>query len=848
MRFHKRITLAALLGLVVCAGPESVEAAATAPETATGQTYRLYEGITAYVNNPDGKEFTVTLDARDLNLFANGPREILFKVYDPAGQPVVREIIPDDGVASGSFPDRSGGWDHELQYYANLYAKGTVPSFRWSACSEPARLNTIVKRAFTRAIQGGKKGVYRILVVGTPDHSVTLKISPDLKYGVCGHPDFMHGHGDLFQKSYIYVPKGAEGIFFAATEPDLPRTRRFKLSGPDGKALLDRAAPGGYTSASGNSWEEASIKFSKPGEYDGKLLTLEVSEGKGDYLIRVALQQPKEGAFKEYIGMSSSAIYAPDRETAMAIQGGALVVDDLVFWHPFQVRFYNWLKANKLDANDKEKALRKELDAIFDGFRMLETSDGRGAYSWSAWAYAMGYYGFKIWRPCWLLMQRADVPPELKNIVKEGLLMAGDRLSFAVGGERVNGNAFSQIPVALWYCQRATGDLIQKERFEVFFDRWQHEGWGTGVGLSRSGDSQEHFAHDMNYGSYLMDNWRGGIWVKPGILDDAKDDPRFKKVIDRYRDLYCYLYCREQNGGAVAANPWSARTHTSTDVEAQNWEMDGRRWKGEPGPDFTVSVNGGDEWFAARRKNYYLLTFHGRLAPEWMSQSFQGQLGFGGGAICQLTVPGKGPVLVSTLAGGYGEGMHPSNWRNFHIHSIVGELWDGQPLISAISEHDNARLTGNTVASSGEVRNGRVKVSRAYTFNPDSIDCESALSESDYAQALSIWSPARRWSEVKVAYEMIPFMIAANKDKPVAVSLKDGAGKDLGAATANLVEAQSIRIDQGGYGVDIRLAEPRKVKLGANNTILIQLAEERAKPTPASEVRLKYRLVPFGGG
>ena len=66
---------------------------------------------------------------------------------------------------------------------------------------------------------------------------------------------------------------------------------------------------------------------------------------------------------------------------------------------------------------------------------------------------------------------------------------------------------------------------------------------------------------------------------------------------------------------------------------------------------FQEYPNGGHEWFAARRKGYYALTFHGRLTPEWMNQCFEGQLGFGGGILCQLTVPGKGPVLASTLHG-----------------------------------------------------------------------------------------------------------------------------------------------------------------------------------------------------
>src|SRR2546428_14195395 len=109
MRLKKLVLQFAVLGVVT-------GTLAAAQTSESQRTFRLYEGITAYVNNPQGKEFKVNLDVRDLNLFTGGPREMLFKVYDPDGQPVVREIIPDDGVTSPNFLDRIGGWDHELQY------------------------------------------------------------------------------------------------------------------------------------------------------------------------------------------------------------------------------------------------------------------------------------------------------------------------------------------------------------------------------------------------------------------------------------------------------------------------------------------------------------------------------------------------------------------------------------------------------------------------------------------------------------------------------------------------------------------------------------------------------------
>src|SRR5262245_43351159 len=200
----------------------------------------------------------------------------------------------------------------------------------------------------------------------------------------------------------------------------------------------------------------------------------------------------------------------------------------------------------------------------------------------------MGYYGCHVFRPGWVLMRRSDVPQDAKDIIKEGLIMAGDRLSFATHIEKVNGNAFAQINVALWYCHRATGDAMQKSRFETFWERWTTEGWGLGSGLSPSGDPQEHFAHDMHYGSYMPANWRAkdNTWVKgAGILADATDDPRFQKVVDRYAELYSYLVCREIDGRVVAANPWSGRTFMPAHRQPVN------TFKSSPGPDLTIDVN-----------------------------------------------------------------------------------------------------------------------------------------------------------------------------------------------------------------------------------------------------------------
>jgi hypothetical protein len=300
----------------------------------------------------------------------------------------------------------------------------------------------------------------------------------------------------------------------------------------------------------------------------------------------------------------------------------------------FQVRFHDWLKAHQLDG-----ALGNDVRELSALMREISPSEGPGSGAWSNWGYAFGYYGCKIWRPAWLLMKRADVPEELKDIIREGLTLGGDRLSFAAGIERVNGNAFAQIPVALWYCQAATGDALNRERYNVCFERFRTEGWGDGAGISKSGDCQEHFTHDAGYGSYIVDNWTGkkeggGTWVEQGILSDT-DDPRFRETFNRILNLFSHIACKGAN-----AYPWNGRINQGPVGAVWNNLNGPYAPKCDGGPDLTVSVNDGNEWFAARRKSYYIVTFHGRLAPAWLANLFYGQLGLGGGIICQLTVPG----------------------------------------------------------------------------------------------------------------------------------------------------------------------------------------------------------------
>lgn len=854
------------LAAILATGAALLSTAGLAQDT----TLRFYQGVTAYINNPDGAAFEVTADVRDWNLMENGPREVLFKVYDPDGHAVVRKVIEDDGISGQAFLPEAGGWDHEMWYYLLNYGRGSKPMIRWSSLTEAPRVAALQKRAFSFPISGGKKGIYRVLMVGSRDHVVTLQLKPGLKFALAGHPLWMHGHGSMFKQSSIYVPKGTVAIDLGFIEHDLPVTRTFKLTAPDGGVLWEGRAKG--------ACQKANIKLDPPGKYDDQVLTLDVSDGSGDYMLHVHFVRED---IRPYRGLGGvPALFAPDKETAIALKGGAIYHDELVFWHGSQVRLHDWLKTHvkpedcivrdasgneikpspgksygfgsasmeykglpespgfiplngaheapplcdtlmhNYSAHKNPAVLNTALLDLAKGLRTISVGDVPIVMHWGGnLGYAFGTYGWHYWRPAWRVIQQSDASQEVKDLIKEAIINGGDRLAFGRGIERSNGNALSHIPMAMRYAAEATKDPLVTELADTYFDRFIHGGWGDRAGISKSGDCQEHFAHDFHYGTYIYANYRA--------LTHDLQDPKFQAVLDRIANLYSYLHCAE-----LPAYPWGSRT-------AQPAGLGGGNSKAQPGPDFTVSVNDGNEWFAARRPNYYALTFHGKLTPEWLNNYFATRMGYGGGVLCQLTVPGKGTVLASTLGGKYGHGMERSNWSNFHLHSIVGTLVDGQPLVAADSEHLNARLDGNTVSGDGEVRDRPLHVARSYTFAEDRIACSVQLTDTDFRTGYENRGGS---SAIAEAYEMIPFV--SGKGNPARVNIVGDDGKAGEGLGEQLVSAAGIIIDRGGYGVRIEFDHPHPVKLGKSDTVLVQLAGQRTTP---ENIAFKYTLLPYMG-
>ncbi|MCX5662056.1 MAG: hypothetical protein NTW19_20445 [Planctomycetota bacterium] len=846
---------------------------------AQGATHRLYDDIAYFFDNSQGRDFAITLDIRDINHVVRGPSEVLVKVYDPAGNLLVREVIPDDGVNPNEPGGAPGAWDHDAFYYATLYGRGLRPAIPWSQWSEPTRLAAMPKRTFTysvkaSALKDGGKGVYRLVLVGGPNIYATISTSePDMAYGVSGGPDWMHGHHDLFAKRFFCLPKGTESIEVGILELDCPANRRVTIKTLDGRVLVSADATRGMA--------EARYAPASAGEMDDMVVVVEVSPGANDYFLRVEALMPKEQ--RNWRGQPRSlAVLCPTEAAARAIHNGAIYHDGRVFWQGYQVRLYDWLKTLKPEdftlpadlptrpgfisvgshqspmqflgkrgetykdpkpgtadilmhsypAHKNRSALNLALSEMLEGMLVVGPNDhvmhGRNL------AYEMGTYSFFYHRPAWRILQQSDAPEPAKQAVREFMIQVGDRLAFARGIELVNGNSAASLVQGLRYCVEATGDPLQKELFETYWTRFSTGGFGDRAGIGPSGGIQEGYGYDYHYGGYVMRGWQAGI----ADLNEKK----FSNALNNLRNLYSYVFCAPE-----MAAPWNSRTAAKLAGGVYGPDSEEFRWKALGGPDITGSVNDANEFFYARRQNYYMVAYAGRITPSWLGESFHGQIGFSGGILAQLLVPGaSGPggvpgaglVLNSKVRSDYGGGMHPSQWRSFHLHSLVGTGADGSSIVTAYSEPERPRLDGNTLRVDAEVSQSCFHYFRTYTFGANDITATVRLRESDAEKVYGIYGgPHGLRGIVAEAYEMIPYVVTrvspGARKPPVAITKLtrlDADGKEIGPITREPSPAAAFVVEQKGYGVRIDLDKTRPIMLGNNETVLIQIV---ARPKAA---------------
>lgn len=331
-RFMRAAALLVTAMIVGCVGaPQFARAqAAAAPEY-----FHLRQGVTFYIVNPDGKAFDVALDLKDINTYCRGPQTTLLKAYDPDGDILHDEFVPDDGVESGGYDQAWAGWDHEMWALGAKRENGDEPLFKWDAFSDPRKLELLKGQQRTLSVKAGKKGVYQIMLAGCDDHFVKLAVSGGLKFGVAGHPDFFAGRGDQLRTAYLYIPQPTyytaprKAVDVWVIEHGFPRTRKVSFS-IDGAPIeltdTQAKAPAAFASAGqGLGRYEIPMAALKPGS-----VIKMTNQGAGDFMLRVHNIPP---------------IFCPDEATARAIGGGLITCSDSnVVAFPWQKQVWDTLK------------------------------------------------------------------------------------------------------------------------------------------------------------------------------------------------------------------------------------------------------------------------------------------------------------------------------------------------------------------------------------------------------------------------------------------------------------------------------------------------------------------------
>ena len=830
---------------------------------------RLHDAATVLLDHPSGAAFEIQLDVRDLNAAPRGPAELLFKVYGPDGRLLVREIVPDDGVTQGLFVGPAAGYDHMALRFAAERAAGLAPAIAAGRLCDPARLAALPARRFRHTIPAGPGGVYRVLLVGQPDLVVTLTTDPALPCGVAGSPDHLCPLAGFPDRGWVWLPEGTTGMELAIVSIDGEAGRTVRVLDQAGTELGRVDDVGGYATHR--------VEFGAPAPpAPGRVVQVELGRRGGDGLYRLMLLVPKGNRYGKP-GGRVPAVVCPDRRTAEAVRNGVIEHDGRQFQQHCCIPLHDYLRSLGPDDFTSPAGLAKNpaefiplgshekpppTSADRELFEYLHTKDratlnravkdmleGMGQLGFNDevmrgrnLAYEMGCYSYFYPRPALRMLRAADLPAEVRRALEDFTLRVGDRLAFCRGLELTTGNAAASLVAQLRYCAEAAGDERLRGLFDTYFERFTSGGFGGRVGAGPSGALQEGFGYDQHYGTYVLRGWRA-------VIADFGDE-RFTQATRRVKDFYSFTFNQELPGGA-----WSSRT--SAQVAGGTYDAWGDvPWKGLPGPSLTENLAGAGEIFGVRRPAYYCQTYHGRIAPAYLAVVGAGQVGFSGGMIGQLHVPGRGPVMVSRLNGDYGAGMHPTAWRTFMLHSVVGTTADGLPMVGADSEHV-ATLTDGVLTTAGDTRAGSVRVSREYRFDDDRIHCTVALAPRRSDVPFALWS--RRGSGrgvVQEAYEMLPLLAFKPGSRPAkrgrppdpASDLElrgfGGDGADAGVVTA--AEPRVVRgvlLDRGGYGVRVTFDRDREAVRGRDGTLLVRLADPG---TPAEEVRMEYDLAPFG--
>ncbi|MFH1970079.1 MAG: hypothetical protein ABIJ53_07140, partial [Verrucomicrobiota bacterium] len=357
MRFYMRSFLSASLLGVLCCGilPGMVfaqeqtnavpEWRGKSPGTAwlgPDVLWRPREWLVFHMLDETGEGFNLEVTVRDMNVYMQGPRPLMIWVVGPNDATIKRIIVEDDGIVSGNERYCDGIYDVFMDFRYREWHRVHSPEgyppgkARSPYLDTPERLPCRTRKL---KVSGGGRGLYRVFIVGSWDHWVSITPDRPIPTGVHPGPGTLYVHKDRFEEAYFYIPPAVKDIMVSVSEEIQPFNWNVTLEDETGN-VLGKTTPRTFLS-----------------------YILHTPE-KGDSVCRLRVKGHTEGACLNIIGVPF--VLTPDRETARKIAGG-LQVDgkERQTFHHHQRIINKWI--DTLTAKDVTIDIKTpDLDAIED--------------------------------------------------------------------------------------------------------------------------------------------------------------------------------------------------------------------------------------------------------------------------------------------------------------------------------------------------------------------------------------------------------------------------------------------------------------------------------------------------
>ncbi len=281
--------------------------------------WRCRDTLLWHLQDETGTGFRLAIDVRDMNTYLQGPRAVSMTVVGPRGEIVAHQVLEDDGVVDGNqahhdgLPDMYG--DMRYRAWHRHHSPEGIPPGR-SRSPHLEAPGALPARTVTLAVPPVGPGLYRLLIVGTWDHWISVTPSRPVAAAIHPGPGPLHLHGDQLADAWLYAPANVEDIGVSISEEVAPWSWHATVADETGKEVAVVEPKGPYNYAFIRSAQPASV-----------------------YRLRITGGSP--GGCLHVFGVPM--LLCPDEATARSMQGG-MQLDEYgrTTWHEAQRQLLSW--------------------------------------------------------------------------------------------------------------------------------------------------------------------------------------------------------------------------------------------------------------------------------------------------------------------------------------------------------------------------------------------------------------------------------------------------------------------------------------------------------------------------